>query len=321
MSCQACSRLRFEVAASGVDDGLQGLSSDPYQAPVASGPGLRVPAFTNTPTTRFLFLLATRQVQRRTRIRGLGQLLTIGTDVASGNEGTPPFYPIEWPVTTPSFRFVDGNVSWHLVLEPNTRNVLTQPTTNSANFCFCEADGPALLYQTATYGVEYVDGITGAPGCYPVGMEAYTPPTFTRQWQPLGGLGCFYDLRFPYDAASAWNSLDIDVPVESNVRVSLYATVLQTGGNVEFTNDTNITAGAALPPEYEFIYANGTGWPNGVYYWRVGGRIMFEDELSIDCACESPRGAVPSGGGGGRTPQGGGGKWPSPSGSGGGQLK
>lgn len=281
-------RLRFEVGASGVDEALQGLTSDPYGAPVASGPGLRVPAFVPTnpvaSNNRMLFLLATRQVQRRCVIRGLSQTVTIGTNtpVVSGGDRTTQIIerPMELNVTTPTFRFPDGNISWHLVLEPNIRNVITRPLTDAPNFCFQEADGPALLYSTMAYANGNVNPVTGAPANYPVGMTAYTPPTITSRWSPLGGLGCFYDLRFRSLDSSMWNkSVYIEVPAESNCRVSFYASVLQTAGNA-FSNTTYPVC-PSMSPEENFI---ASGWTNGVFYWRVGGRMVFEDEVGIDCA-------------------------------------
>ena len=97
-----------------MDDALQGLSSDPYNAPLASGPGLRVPSFQPNGSgiyDRYLFLLATRQVNRRTIISGLSQLVTIGTNASSSLDGGIQMRPIEFPVTTPTFRFPDGNIS------------------------------------------------------------------------------------------------------------------------------------------------------------------------------------------------------------------
>lgn len=287
--CLPSPRLRFEVASSGVDEALQGSSSDVFNASVATGAGLRVPLVVpgGSPTPRYLFLLATRQVQHRTRLTGIGQLVTIGTSAPAVAEGTAPSRPLEVNVTTPTFRFPDGNISWHLVIEPNIRTVITRPLTDAANFMFQEADGPALLYSTAAYSAGNFNPITGAPAIYPVGLTAYTPPTNHPMWRPLGGLGCFYDLRFPWDSDHIWDSLDIPIEVESNVRISFYASVLQTAGSA-FGTVTYPSPVVDLPPEEGFISNN---WPNGVFYWRVGGRMIFEDELeTADCQPCGPKG-------------------------------
>ena len=116
------------------------------------------------------------------------------------------------------------------------------------------------------------------------GLSFYTAPDVVpMQWRPIAGLGCFYDLQFLPNGSSPWSPMQIEVPVTSNCRVSFYASILQTAGNAG--TGTAVPSGALLPPEEGFIYANGHSWANGVFYWRVDGRIIFEDDETADLSC------------------------------------
>ena len=200
-------RRRAIFAASGVDEYRQGLTSDPWGSALASGPGLRVPLLaTSNVDARYIFLLATCQIDAPgVRIVGLKTHYTIGSYFQPNPTGAPgPFSIQEQKVTTPSFTFPDGNVSYHLVLEPNVKTVLQRPSTDAANFCYQEADGPALLYGIpeagslsipCTWAPGYVSPITGAPLYYSAGMLNYFPPSKVSQWEPVASLGCFYHGR------------------------------------------------------------------------------------------------------------------------------
>lgn len=270
-------RQTFEITAEGPDEGLQGLSSDPLSSAHPAAMGLRIPAAIGTgpntaATPRFLFCLASRAIQQRARIRGLRQGVTLGIDLAIG---TPPENVIELLQTTPTFRFPDGNVSWHLVFEPNADAVVQRPPTDTAGWRYLRSDDPAMLYLTFTNG--NVIPATGQPVYYFEDLTAYTPPDVRGlQWIPLGGLGNFHDLRFPWNASQAWNSLDIEVV--GSGRVSFYASVLQTNpaSRVDLPGGTSI---GGQPPEVQFILANTpTEGDNGVAYWRIFGAMIFEDE-------------------------------------------
>jgi hypothetical protein len=286
-------RRTFEISASGIDETLQGLSSDPFGAAVGSGPGLRVPAFVNTNDTRYLFLLASRRldIRQKTRIIGWRELVTIGVDLAQatpfgptkkGQFGAPPpgaqSLPIELEVTSPTFRFPDGNVSYHLVREPLQVPFTQRPLTDAQSFAFVTSDTPALLYQTASFSAG-TDPVTGAPGYYMLNMSDYTPPSALRAtWEPLAGLGNLHDLRTPYRDAHGWSSLDIEVDGGCNVR--LYASVLQTNPATRPLPNIPAPIPPGTPPEWQFVtsYTTGGDETTGPIYWRVGGGLMFEDE-------------------------------------------
>ena len=278
-------RKRYvEVSSNGVDEALQGVTNSPFGG-MATAPGLRIPAF--VAPDRFLFCLATRVVSAPTPIRGIRQLLTIGATLprtGGDGSGTPVTSPVEMTVVTPNFQFLDGNVSWHLVIEPAHRRFSAPPNTDAPNFTFAEPQGPSLVYQTFTAAAGTTNPLTGAPLYYQTSLTAYTPPPIWFDWRPLAqDLFTFNDIRFPWNAASVWNSPNIDVDVYGGEqRVSLYATVLQTSA-VQRTipNYPAALANSSLiPPEWQFIITNFNLTPSvPTFYWRVGGALIFEDDL------------------------------------------
>jgi hypothetical protein len=263
---------RFEISTIGIDEGLANLSADPFGSTFPAWTGLRVPSFVNEATNRYLFLLATRQMgpRERTRLRGWRQLITIGASVPSGGEVPDvPSRPFEQAVVTPTWRFPDGNVSWHLVREPFYDLPARPRPADTSGFAFQTSDTPALLYQSATWSAG-VDPITHAPPFYMLNMTSYVAPTgLPPTWEPIANLGNVHDLRAPWDAARAWDSLDVEIP--ERCRVSLYATVLQT----DPSSPARGTGLSTIPPtQPEETFLNDVG---GAIYWRIAGSLIFED--------------------------------------------
>jgi hypothetical protein len=270
---------RYEVATIGIDDGLQGFTADPFATSSPSGIGLRIPSFVpNNPRpadNRYLFLLATNRVGKAQRVRltGWRQYLTLGLS-APGVGVTVP-RPVEYEVLTAGWRFPDGNVSWHLVREPDFAVPSQRPATDLVNFAFGDSSTPALLYQTASFA----GGVNG--GYYTLNMTGYTPPTGRMGvWEPIAGLGNVHDLRANWRNTEAWGAA-LDSVVEGPCRVSLYASVLQTNPASRIVANNPATPSVGDPPEETFLFKwNGAGGGAegvGVHYWRVAGALIFED--------------------------------------------
>ena len=274
---------KVSIAAAGVDEYRQGITADPWGSAFTSAPGLRVPLFPNTNTTRYMFLLATCQIdQPGIRLVGMKTHYTIGSYFRQS--ASLPFSVQEQKVETPEFSFPDGNVSFHLVLEPNVKTVLQRPSTDAANFCFREADGPALLYGTpgttgltpCSWSAGYFSPITGAPLYYSAGMTGYLPPSKVSQWEPVASLGCFYHGRE--------DNIDLWIPARSSQRLSLYATVLQT--NPATRSLASIESSGPIqnaPPEQRPVLQfpqTVDGSENILTYgyaiWRVYGEIIVD---------------------------------------------
>jgi hypothetical protein len=268
------SKRIIELASSGVDEYLQGLTGDPFGG--AEAVGLRVPtASTASLATkgerhRYLFLLASFSLgspmgnAAEARILGYRQLVTIGKNV--GTLANPRF--VEQEVTTPGFRLPDGNVSFHIhrLGPPNAQGFPRgEPanTTELRSFKKNWSDGSALLYDTYT--------IPAGNGFY-VNLTAYAPPNGGRPWgTPLraGQQGTFYDLRTPWRTAHAWSSLDMWLRGPDTI--AFFASVRQSAGAQP---PAGISSPSQIPnamPEEQFIAA----FP-GAIYWRVGGSLILE---------------------------------------------
>lgn len=272
----------IEVSSRGIDEELQTVAGDPFGG--LSSVGLRVPHLASPrgrTSARYLFQLGGFTVPEgiRVRVHGYRQLVTIGY-LQPGNAqiGLQPRVN-EFQVTSPFFKFTDGNISWHLMrmsmneplhpLRPgHTRNMSLvtpgPPLTPLRNLAWKMSDTPALLFSSVTtpnFDPFYTD------------LTAYTAPNSGRPWgRPLtSGVGCFYDLRTQWRESQAWSALDI--PIEGPTRVAFFASVAQTNpqGRPAIIPPPNDLSGASLSLEERFILNN----PNAIY-WRVGGALIVE---------------------------------------------
>lgn len=265
---------QFESATTGFDDGLQLIGGDPMRG--TSSVGLRVPSLP-TPATqaglldRYLNLLAIFSVGESAcvRIRGFRQLVTIGTRIATTVEGTTTFRDVEQLVTSPFWRFPDGNISWHLHLlgPPNAQGLPTAiaPAVDLPSFKLLMAEGPALLYGPGQPPVG--DGIYTDLGAY-VAANGGRPPGV-----PIDAhLGTFYDLKTQWQTHGAWYSLDI--PVRGPETIAFFASVRQTNPNTRTVIvPPNPFFPAGLSSEEQFLL----NFP-AAQYWRVGGALIVEEE-------------------------------------------
>lgn len=254
---------RYEITTVGFDENLQLVGSDPYKS--AWSTGLVIPT-TALKGKRYLFNLASARFAagQKGRLVGIRQMLTMASVVSSGGE-VPCNYLLEKEIKSPFWRFVDGNVSWHL------RFVAPLPTSpnhisNTASLQFRYSQTPALLFE---------DIITAG----------YVPP---YGGQPIGNilvndLATFHDLRFPWRDSQVWGELDVEF--EGPGDVVLFASVLQTDPAKRcpliLTGVAgNGTLAASVPEEDAFV----VNFPAAVYH-RIAGSLVFETPNYI----ETPR--------------------------------
>lgn len=262
---------RWEVCASGIDEYLQGLSTDPYATTTPSGCGLRVPTLASP--NRYLFQLAAIDVDSKHPIRLLGwrQLVTIGCALSTSTDGVTAPYEIQ--VVDPFWHFLDGNWSFHIVSEPygGWRGPFGPV---GANFAPSPeyARGSALLYGSFT--ATNLDAL-GAPLCYPNTLTSYTPPAGIEGcWEDVCGLSCVRDLRTTYVDSKAWDSLD--VTVYGPKRLALYASVLQTNPATRpVVNYPENQTGAAYE---DFFLQQAEYYKYALQVWRVGGSLIVEGD-------------------------------------------
>src|ERR1700733_6962373 len=186
----------------------------------------------------------------------------------------------EKPITTPRWRFPDGNISWHVMaLPPNVptpsflggfpAGVTGNINNQAPGFAFNNTTGPAILANTSPGDAAYVPSNGGRPFGVPL-----TPD-----------LGNIHDMRWPWDSANSWH-YSLDVPIHAPCDVLLYASVQQT--NLETRNLPSvpvspIAASAAagfntLSPEDQFLLT----FPASASYWRVAGALVFAENCQED---------------------------------------
>jgi hypothetical protein len=247
-------RGRIEVVTVGTNPNRQVVFSSPYGG--ASDLGL--PIGTNQGTTaanqRQLFMLCAKQfnAHERGRLVGIRQLVTIGAPIES--LAANAVYPLERPVVTPTWSFVDGNVAWAIRRIPP--NAHPQPSsTNQDGLQFGFSLTPALLYQTIV-ALNPLEVLPPNGGQYPGNV-------LSPEW------GQWWDMR-----TTDWGRpVPVDIPIEGPCIIAMMASVQQTQissrTNPPATPVFSTTSGAT--PEDSFIqtYANAV-------YQRIAGGLIFE---------------------------------------------
>ena len=261
-----------EIASNGLDESLQGVGSDPFGG--TSWVGLRVPSLPTDSVgqkasdSRYLFLLATFSLSEGTKATILGwrQMVRLGwiqprnTDVQ-----TSTARPVTMEVTDPAFKFVDGNVSFHLQAlgAPNSQGFVWDLQGPNDLVCFKQnfSTTPALLYKTAT-----------TPSKFYTDLTAYNPPNKGRPWGKSlrsGSMSTVYGQRTTWQTHGAWSALGLEV--EGPDTIALFASVRQ----------TNTSTRTALTPPSPF-YAGGMSaeeqfllnFPFANYYSVAGSLIV-----------------------------------------------
>ena len=279
---QSAPSKRIESFSRGVDETVQGLGADGYGSVMRTG--LRVPALATVGVAnRYLFLLASLSVAENQTLRLIGARQFWSLGFTQNPLVTPR--TVEQIVTNPFFRLMNGNIAWHLrIMEPSEipripgGGVFTNipdplapqaitPPRQSLGFRF--SDTPALLYET-----------TAVPGGNPfyVSMTAYTPPNAGMPYgRPLASdLGTFYDLRWPWNSASAWSG-SLDIPIDGPARIDFYASVQQSAlPRTALTPPaTPLNFPGGLSDEEQFLL----NFPEATI-WAVGGALiaLLEDD-------------------------------------------
>jgi hypothetical protein len=169
---------------------------------------------------------------------------------------------LEQEVTSPVFRFPDGNVSWHLVkVAPTMLTSLAfglPPFQGIENVAWRMSETSALLAEIITLPA-------GNP--FYVDLTNYIPPNLGHPYgDSIGQMKTMQDMRAPWRADHAWGSLDI--PVEGPGFFALMASVKQTAG-VTLPAPTNVQG---TPAEYQFV----SNYGPAVKYWRVAGALAVK---------------------------------------------
>lgn len=254
----------IEISSSGPDEYLQLIGGDPFGGSTAVG--LRVP--TLALPNRYLFNGCALSIGEgaKARILGYRQLVTIGqAGVGAGESSTPRF--VEQEITSPVFRFQDGNVWMGLRLlgGPNAQGVPLQtpvPALPPAGASFRWSMSSALLYESLT--------LPGGNDYY-VDLTAYVAPNSGRPWgQPIQSGSDWLSLQTPWRTHGAWHALDIGV--EGPDTIAILVSVLQTNPSTRRALQLPGTFyPGGLSAEEQFLQ----NYPDAIY-WRVGCSLVVE---------------------------------------------
>jgi hypothetical protein len=261
----------IEISSSGPDEFLQLIGGDPFEGSSAVGlrvPTVALPYVAGTANNRYLFNGCAFSIGEgaKARILGYRQLVTIGqADAGSGESPQPRF--VEQEITSPVFRFPDGNVWMGLRYTggPNGQQIPPQsppPYLPPYGTSFRFGMGSSLLYESITLP---------ANDSFYVDLLSYTPPNAGRPWgQPVQS-GCdWLSLQTPWRTHGAWHALDIDV--EGPDTIAVFISVLQS--NPDTRQSLAVPSPffpGGLSPEEQFLL----NYPNAVY-WRVGASLIVE---------------------------------------------
>lgn len=277
---------KFEVSTVQVDPFLQGVApagGDAFRGNVSTG--IQIPSFVSG-NSRFLCLLARAKFNqnRRVRLVGIRQYVSIGAPQINGTGDTQYTSYFEKPITSPRWRFPDGNVSWHVMA--------LQPNIPAPAFLGALPVGVTGNIGNQAPGFSFVNN-SGASSILSLGSSSGGDATYTA---PNGGrpfgvpltpdLGNIHDLRWPWDSANSWH-YSLDVPINVPCDVALYASVQQTNASGR-NNPTPpaapegvaaTSAFSALSPEDQFLLT----FPTSAQYWRIAGALVFAENCCEDC--------------------------------------
>lgn len=251
-------RRRDEVASKGLDIWRQ-LAPDAFGN--ASNTGIQIPP---EPGFSYRALVGVVDLDAGDVLVGLRQMVMLLARKPTGSDAPDHFYPFWFPVTSATWRFVDGGTTWTLTEEPFTPKPSRQGPFDSESFVWRDADAPAMLYETAGFPMA-----PRLPGY--LGLNDYTAP-------PMRGTPILvtHDLRWPFQESQS-NS-ELWIPVKRPMRYRFYCDVLQTGG----ITPPAITAGT--PPLYVV-----KGIEPEEQYLQIFGRLAIYGSVAARMIWQSPR--------------------------------
>ena len=236
-----------ELVSASFDEDYQMIGSSPWLGDVG-GTGVAVPSGPTTSlTNRYLFRLCGVQIPTNWMLYvvGIRQLVTLRALITSGSAS----YPSELEVTSPLWRFSDGNVSFHLRWHQSLQDAYKYDAVSAPGLDpNMRGLDTALLYEPT--GAFYT-----APG-------AGIPPG-----KAVVGLGTWRENRFPW-LNTSW---DMRIPVHGPGVLVLYASVRQTDPETRPVLPPPDDLGC-IRPEDRFVLE----YPTTAVYGRVAGALAFE---------------------------------------------
>lgn len=247
----AC-RTTLEIASAAQDSDLAGLGGSPYVGDMGST-GVRVPAAATAATgvlaqqNRYLIRLCGVAVPTGSAliIHGIRQAATIRVALDENDEPVV----IEREITSPLWRFRDGNISWHLKK--------IQTLFGPAPFDGAQAPGESTDMNALDSSLLYTP--PRAP---------YRAPNLGKPpGKDISGLGTWRDMRFSWRRDGAYE--DVNIYVRGGGSVVMYASVHQpdAGSRTWVLPDVD-----GMRPEDRFI----SNFIPQAIYGRVAGALIVE---------------------------------------------
>jgi hypothetical protein len=253
-------RSRLEIVTVGLNPNRQLVGSDPLGGPYDLGLFIGTNGGPQVPTQRQLFVLCAKYFNagQRGRVVGFRQYLTLLDQIPLGTGGGAYTYPLERPVVTPTWSYVDGNVLWGIRKLPPGAKILAN-AQNAEGMAFEVSQTPAQIFETIVGNVVTPPYGGSFPG------NVLTPE-----------LGRFFDLR-----CDRWSEPSVcDVAFEGPCNIVFMASVQQTDPSTRSAPPPT-TGGGAL----QFLTTQGTtpedafvqNYPLSIY-GRIAGSLIFEME-------------------------------------------
>jgi len=253
-------RGRIEIVTVGLNPNRQLVGSDPQGGPYDLGLFVGTNGGPQVPTQRQLFVLCAKYFNagQRGRLVGFRQYLTMFDSIPLGVGSAAYNFPLERPVVTPTWSYVDGNVLWGIRQLPPGATMLAN-AQNGEGMAFEVSQTPAQLFETIVGNVVTPPNGGAFPG------NVLNPE-----------LGRFFDLR-----CTNWSEPSVcDIPFEGPCNIVFMASVQQTNPNTR-PAPPPATGGGAI----QFLTTQGTtpedaflqNYPGSIY-GRIAGALIFEME-------------------------------------------
>jgi len=250
-------RERLVVSSAQIDPGLTGVGGSPFLGDM-SATGVLIPAaVTPSQQRRYLVRCCSLGVGpgQTAFVRSMRHLVWIGVDLTQKfPAGVVHFEQI---VTTPGWRFADGNVSFHLRrVEPATleryRAFPAFVPVMAGGTAVCETPNG---HQSALLGNITGGVYTALNGGMPLGRD-------------LAGLGTIRDVRYPPGNTP---SQDLDLQVTGPCSIAMFASVWQTDPTtrINWAGSKDITDGLCAEDRFWVRF-------DTARYWRVGAEMTVD---------------------------------------------
>jgi len=248
-------------------------SPDPTNQFVGGGPtlgdlgntGIVLPA---TPTisqlNRYLVRLCGIRIPPDVKavIKGIRQYVTLGAEVPLDDSDNPKIFVWEKQITTPTFKFSDGNIAWFLTKNGPQQSSGENPLPSSLA-------SPPLGYIQEIFGV--TPGILYNQLPQAIAPQPYIPPF---SGTPPGVIvnnqfGVWRDIRYVWQRFSMTDNIDYEIQGPGDL--CFWASVYQTNPDTRL-KPSNLINCCAVAPEDAFF----AEFPDLARYYRIAGELLVD---------------------------------------------